>query len=455
MKCNYCGAVLADGDICPNCGADVAIYRKIARVSNAYYNRGLEKAKVRDLTGACESLKTALALDKRNIPGRNLLGLVYLELGVVVEALSQWVISKNIQPENNLAGEYIEAVRSDDAHFNEITEAIKKYNLSLKYVQNGNRDMAMIQLKKITAQNPGLIQAQLLISLLYLAKKDYIRAKRHLSVILKIDHNNTLALSYMEEVQSMVRERKGGREKKEKTVERPLNGNDVIIPRGGYRTPSNGAASVVNVLVGAAIGAVLIWALIVPAKVRGVKANFNSDIQNYSEQLSDSNAQINSLQSQLDAVTKERDAYQNSSSQTAGGSAKALNSLVAAASASLNNNNLETAENLADIEDISVLTSDQAKNLYNKLSPVMTGQVSAIADKAKSLSAANNYAQAAVEFARAFRCDTTQADYVYNAAKAYEQASDTANAKKYYQIIVNDFKSSTYIEEADKYVSGH
>ena len=53
-------ASLTDGDTCPQCGENVRIYKKTARVSDAYYNAGLYKARVRDLTGAVESLKISL-----------------------------------------------------------------------------------------------------------------------------------------------------------------------------------------------------------------------------------------------------------------------------------------------------------------------------------------------------------------------------------------------------------
>ena len=56
--------------------------------SNAYYNDALEKAAVRDLSGAIESLRTSLRFYKMNIDARNLLGLVYFETGEVVEALT-------------------------------------------------------------------------------------------------------------------------------------------------------------------------------------------------------------------------------------------------------------------------------------------------------------------------------------------------------------------------------
>ena len=51
---------------------------------------------MRDLSGAIETLKVSLMINKYNINARNLLGLIYCEMGEVVEALSQWVMSKNL-----------------------------------------------------------------------------------------------------------------------------------------------------------------------------------------------------------------------------------------------------------------------------------------------------------------------------------------------------------------------
>ena len=48
MNCYYCGAYLDSMDTCPNCEADVKIWKKIASISNKLYNDGLERAQVRD-----------------------------------------------------------------------------------------------------------------------------------------------------------------------------------------------------------------------------------------------------------------------------------------------------------------------------------------------------------------------------------------------------------------------
>ena len=88
MKCYNCGAKLGRENICPECGVNVKIYKKIVMASNEYYNDALAKASVRDLSGAIESLKTSLKFNKLNIDARNLLGLIYFEMGEVVEALT-------------------------------------------------------------------------------------------------------------------------------------------------------------------------------------------------------------------------------------------------------------------------------------------------------------------------------------------------------------------------------
>ena len=112
MFCYQCGRRLSKHDFCTSCRADVGLYKKVMYVSEMYYNEGLEKACVRDLTGAIVSLRHSLKFNKNNIMARNLLGLVYFEMGETVTALREWVTSKNLSPEKNIADEYIDKVQS-------------------------------------------------------------------------------------------------------------------------------------------------------------------------------------------------------------------------------------------------------------------------------------------------------------------------------------------------------
>ena len=51
--------------------------KKIMYQSNSWYNDGLRKAQVRDMSGAIVSLQQSLQYNRENIAARNLLGLVY------------------------------------------------------------------------------------------------------------------------------------------------------------------------------------------------------------------------------------------------------------------------------------------------------------------------------------------------------------------------------------------
>ena len=166
MKCFQCGCELSDKDFCTGCGADVKLYKKIMHVANRFYNDGLNKAGVRDLSGAIVSLRQALKFNKNHVEARNLLGLVYFEMGETVAALSEWVISKNIRSQKNIADDYINEVQSNPARLETINQTVKKYNQALSYCYTESNDLAIIQLKKVVSLNPRFVKAHQLLALL-------------------------------------------------------------------------------------------------------------------------------------------------------------------------------------------------------------------------------------------------------------------------------------------------
>lgn len=76
-----------------------------------WYNDGLKKAKIRDLTGALASLKKSIRFDKYNKDARNLLGLVYYGRGEVPRAMAVWIVSERLNPRENVATEYLKSCR--------------------------------------------------------------------------------------------------------------------------------------------------------------------------------------------------------------------------------------------------------------------------------------------------------------------------------------------------------
>lgn len=464
MKCYQCGSLLTDANVCLKCGADVTVYKTVVRASNAYYNLGLAKAQVRDLSGAIESLKSSLMINKNNVKARNLLGLIYCEMGDVVEALSEWVISKNQKPDKNIANLYITKIQANQGRFETVIQTIKKYNQSLKHAKDGNYDMAVIQLKKISVQNPRLIKAQQLLALLYIKENEYSKAKKCLYAILKVDKNNILAQQYLREIDTTeitttkdVSESFLPKRKVRELNYKPLNGNDVLLPPTAYKEPSNGAIIIIYILVGVLVGASLMWFLIMPALNKGLTADYNQSIIEYSEKLSSGNIELNSMTEELAKVKAERDALvkQIEGLSGTGGSNKLLLALVDAANAYIANDKIKAAESLVGT-DVSALPTDTAKSLYSTIAvSSMPTAAAELHTKGMESYYKNAFAEAADYCSRSYKLDPSKVDPAYYAAKSYEKLDQVDNAKKHYQYIVTNFPTSQYIAEAAKYISSH
>ena len=201
MKCIYCQTTVGPEEYCPGCGADLTLPRRIVRISNLLYNRALEKAQVRDLSGAISLLQRSLKFNKENTDARNLLGLCYFETGEVVNALVEWVISNNLNSRKNLASEYIKKLQSSKNRLDQYNTAIRKYNQSIAYCRQGNEDMALMQLRKVVNQNPKFVRAYQLLALLYMHREQWEKARGLLKKCSRIDNTNTTTLRYLTEVE--------------------------------------------------------------------------------------------------------------------------------------------------------------------------------------------------------------------------------------------------------------
>lgn len=294
MNCPRCNAKVAFAkNVCDNCGQDLTTYRRIVSLSNQYYNKGLEQAKVRDLSGAIRSLRQSLEFNKYNTNARNLLGLIFYEEGEIVSALSEWVISKHFQDKNNDADMYISAIQSNPNKLEMYNQTIKKYNAALYAAKHGDEDMAIIQLKKVVNLNPKFVRANQLLALLYMMseKRDgRVRAKKLLKNIEKVDVTNTTTIQYLKELSDV--HIKGDAPVKKITPKREEE-NRKTLPRveadayktiTPYKEEKPSILPVVNVIIGVVIGMALMGFLIMPHIQAKKSSKVNSDFKTYSEQ---------------------------------------------------------------------------------------------------------------------------------------------------------------------------
>lgn len=313
MECLYCHHPMGDRRHCQACGRDVSLYRRIVRTSNTYYNVGLEKAKVRDLSGAAVYLKKSLDLYKKNTDARNLLGLVYYELGETVDALAEWVISKNLQPEDNLAAEYLKRLQSRQSKLNQMNQTLRKFNQALYYARHDSQDLALLQAKKVISMNPGFVKAYQLLGLLYLKKEEYAKAEKTLKTALAIDVGNTTALAYLDYIKSLAKDkrtavrerpRRQARVLSEEEMQENSARDEAIVPT--YREGNGNWMAIFLLTLGIVMGVLSCYFLVLPVKERELRAEFNGDALSYNEKIAERDTNITGLEEQIRELDEEK-----------------------------------------------------------------------------------------------------------------------------------------------------
>ena len=456
MFCYQCGAKLSEQhDFCTACGVDVYLYKKIMYVSNRFYNEGLEKASVRDLSGAIVSLRQSLKFNKNNIEARNLLGLVYFEMGEVVAALCEWVISKNLKPEKNVADDYISRLQSSVSRFEALGQTVKKYNQALNYCKQGSKDLAIIQLKKVLSMNSKFIRAHQLLALLYMDAEQWEKAKRELVKCINLDRSNTMTLTYMREVESILNPEEGAKpaKKKQEEVVRYQSDNEIIIQPMNVAEPKrSGAGTLLNIALGLLIGVAAMNFLVVPAVRTNAKNEAQARIAEIGNQIDAKNTTITELENKIKDLESEAVNLNGELERYAGtdGTLKNIEELINAATMYLAGGDLlKAAEALEKIKENVVLeeTSNSYQNLYNALYQAIGVQIKEICfDEGYTAYTEKNYEESALKLGWVVKFDENNADaqYYYGQSCRQLERNDEAIAayKKVLELAPNTEKAA-------------
>lgn len=457
MICYNCGCRLSEKNFCTGCGADVTLYKKIMYAANRFYNEGLDKARVRDLSGAIINLRQCLKLNKNHIEARNLLGLVYFERGEVVAALSEWVISKNIRSEKNIADDYINMIQNNPGRLDAFNQTVKKYNQALAYCQQESLDLAVIQLKKVLSMNSRFLQARQLLALLYIQSKEWDKAKKELEKCQRIDTNNTTTLRYMQEVEAnMPAEEEKTKKKKDIVVYQ--SGNDTVIQPVGKKEMV-GLQTLINILIGAVIGIGVAWFLILPSRLQQAQNAANEQFKEASEQLDAKTLQVNELTTQIENLTQEKDNLSNSLDAASGVSetVAADTDLIEAVVMYLNDssNEMEIAQTLELIskEYVENEATESFKELYQILmSEIGPTVAQTYYDTGYEAYRTEDYVTAIENLTKAFEYDSENGEALYNLGNAYNKSGDTINAVEIYQQVIELFPNTEKAKKAENYI---
>lgn len=451
MECFNCGARLGRDDFCPNCGSNVKIYKKIIRASNAYYNDALEKADVRDLSGAIESLKISLRFYKRNMDARNLLGLIYFEMGEVVAALTEWVISKNYQAKENRAGYYLDEIQNNQARLDAINQTIKKYNQALLYCRQDSRDLAVIQLKKVLSMNPKLVQGHQLLALLYIQEGKYELAKKSLRNAGKIDANNTTTLRYLRHVNAELRENTSGKKQRNDELISYQSGNETII-QPGYLKDNSAVTTIINMVLGIGIGVAITWFLIVPGIRRDLQNQSKAEVLEANNTISVRNQTISTLEAQIDELTAQITDVRGNEEEYAS-RMNSYEQLLVAYTAFAEENIEGAGDALGNVNPDYL--GEQAKEIYNTINAQVNAEyVETLYRAGRDAYDAQDYAEAITQLLKVVEIDETyDSGYaLYYLAQSCRRSEDVENAKIYYQKVVELYPGTERAGIAQNYL---
>lgn len=453
MECYNCGTVLGRADYCEKCGADVKIYKKIIMASNSYYNEGLDKANVRNLSGAIESLKKSLQLNKMNIDARNLLGLVYFEMGDTVAALSEWVISKNYQSRNNAAGRYLNEIQNNPSRLDSINQTIKKYNQALLYCKQDSKDLAIIQLKKVLSLNPRLVKGHQLLALLYMEEGRYDQAKKALKNASKIDENNTTTLRYMKEVNRKLKEDSPRKQKKDDLISYQ-SGNDTIIMPAHFKDNS-ATQTIINIVIGIALGIAITVFLFLPNIKQQAKSDANESLKVANDTISTKEQTISSLENKVEDMTKE---VEDAKAEAEGAESKLtsyeqlLNAYI-----SYTGDDVDaagTALGQVKAEDLS----GNAKTIYDDVNAKVNEKFLALAyQEGYKAYTRGDYTTAIEKLGKVVEMDETYQDGngVFYLAQSYRKVEDVQNALTYYQKLIEQCPGTERARVAQAFIDAN
>ena len=459
MICPECSNVVATKrNRCDRCGEDLTTYKKMYLLSNKYYNGGLEKAKVRDLSGAALLLKSSLEINKRNTNARNLLGLVYYEMGETVAALSEWVISKHFQTDDNDADEYMEALQANPTRLDTLNQTIKKYNAALLSANQGSNDLAIIQLKKVTSLNPHFVKALQLLALLYMKNNEQDKAIKCLIKATKIDVSNTTTLRYLRELGEMgAAVRDEGKATGKETIRKTAEQN--LFPQNTYKEDKPNVWAWVNLILGVAIGICTLFILIVPTikgnyenKIKNLQVEHDAELSKQTQTISSLEKEKQSAEEQMAKLQQEFDGievetYDDTIYDTL---FKVSNLYVAELEKDKNNiDYVKVAEELSKVK-LDTLEKPEAITLYETMKEATFVQASKkVYNDGHKLYQSSKYDEALVKLNLAYELDPENLSAIYFIGRTYHRLSEFDKARTYYTILTENYPDSGRAGEAE------
>ncbi len=432
---------------------------RLIRISNAWYNQGLEMARVRNLSGAAVSLQTSLRFNKYHTDARNLLGLVYFATGELVSAVSEWVISQDLQPENNRASEYLARLQKHDAWLDRMNGCIRKYNTALKQIGEGEEDAAILQLTSCISTFRTFLRAHQLLGLLYLKHGKPAKAMKVLKKALTIDPSNPVTQGYLKDLresdefrkQARLLRRESRKEAEQEVEESAAEAyrNDVIIPT--YRSTGMIGKMALVLLAGLILGGMIVWYGIMPEQIRDVKQEQADIVVSYNSKLATKDADREALASRITSLEKDVEQLQAELATYTGddGVITNYNTLLEAVAVYLEGDTLGAMDEFVKVNGEAVSYEGYQKT-YRDLEQVLgISDYGRLYEAGVSAYVNGNREQSIAYLERALAIAPDSVQAMYYLAHAYEKVDRPADAWVVYDRIQREFPGFAQMGEVE------
>ena len=369
----------------------------------------------------------------------------------MVDALSEWVISRSYQPKDNLASHYLDEIQQDRGRLDSVNQTIKKYNQALHYCKQDSRDLAIIQLKKVLSLNPKLVKAHQLLALLYLQDNKLELAKKTLRNAGKIDTNNTTTLRYLREVNARLKEKSPSKKPKDDDLISYQSGNETIIMPKRFKETSIGA-TLVYIVIGLLVGTAVTAFLVVPNVRSRAMEDARAQVADASDTISTKGQEIKDLENQISDLQDKLEEETNNNEKVAD-QIKSYERLLKAYVSYADNDVIATGETLEKV-DTSYL-SKSSKTIYDDLNEKVQGQyLEKLYQEGYRYYQRGNYKDAIKDLKKVVKKqeDFRDGSAAYYLAQSYRKNNNLETAKQYYQYVVDNYPGTERARTSQNYV---
>jgi Tfp pilus assembly protein PilF len=474
MICPKCGAnMIISKGVCAKCGYDIEVNRQTRKYSCYFYNRGLERARNRDLSGAADMLRRALKISKKNVDARNLLGLVYCEMGDPVSAIQEWIISRSFLEENNPATQYLETLRSNPSKLDNLNLAIRKYNGAVDAVAHDGDDLAILQLKKAVSLNPKFIRAWQMLALIYMKYGQMDKARTCLRKTLAIDVTNTTSMKYLREIRAMLR---ANRKLKVAVEEQEDEQEAEVVTTKTYASYLEEQDHIdyrvlISLLIGIFLGIMVVYFLVVPGIKTGMRQEFKGTQAEYAEQMSKYLTDIDALEKEAQSLRNKIDMQETELEANAAeledlrDKAGGINMFnMTAYYLNLRQKGEATKDELFILQkrinavSQEELSNEMAKQIYDRVladypdAKSVTMTSSELYEKGRALYDKSRYTEALEYFTYSYEKSADNEKNMYYLARTYQLTGNNTAALRYYNEYTERFPEGEFISSVNGYI---